>query len=796
MHSRHPGIVAPAIAAARIAIALAAISGAVGMARIHLALSTQRIHVRYVAEASDADRLSVEREFRLASGFEREPGTWSYVPEKRSSDSIRALVSHPLVEDTHHIDRSAFRIVPNTAGLPIVLRASADAGWLPAISALLALVGVAGLWSSRREALTALRLVTVRVPTIVAALTAQPSALTRRVTLASIAAAVAVVLPLSVEGRPDEAMFVHLYEATSILAGDHPYRDFFEWGAPLPAFLSALAQWLFGYRLIGELFVQWALVIAGVVVAFHLGLRQAHSAASVLAVLPLTLFLIARTGHHFSKLFCIPVGIWLAWRYVDQPTTRRCAAMGLFTAVAFLFRHDYALWTGLASLLAIVLVRVIRPELRTGRSLATHCAVAGLTSVATLLPWLCVVSTSEGLPQYVMARAERFAYSRAAGTTNPYAALGQMNPVRQLRPVRLPPPEPGVLSFQWASDVDARRRRELERFYGLRDVTVPGASRPSYSIPNLYDLRLLSLREQIEGDAGFDWSLLDQAKRNLPSTQGVEMWLAQMTMLVPLMLIASGAVEARRAWLRSELATVRGIERLLAGLVLACVNQTLLREWAYFIIVAPTTASLGARFLALPRGPVLARSSYRRTLLARIVGGLGLVIAVTLTALTTYAAAASLQPLFEYSMSEKARHVSLAMQEWLAPDGYGRNTIYLYLRECTTPRDRLLFAGSTPYYAPYFTQRPMAGGHLDWSIGLRADSAREAESLELLKRQSVPFVVGRGADVLAEFRQYPRIREYLSTHFERIEGSDGSLLYDQRRPMVRRFGSDRKPCFR
>jgi hypothetical protein len=58
-----------------------------------------------------------------------------------------------------------------------------------------------------------------------------------------------------------------LWEGASLLFGDDPYRDFFEWGMPAQMAVSAAAQWLVGYRLIGEFAVQWSFIVAAMVIS-------------------------------------------------------------------------------------------------------------------------------------------------------------------------------------------------------------------------------------------------------------------------------------------------------------------------------------------------------------------------------------------------------------------------------------------------------------------------------------------------------------------------------------------------
>ena len=67
------------------------------------------IHVRWDAEVTDAERLRLEAQF-LLRGERREDRTFGYDLLNDSQANIQALVAHPAVEDTHHIDRGNFTL--------------------------------------------------------------------------------------------------------------------------------------------------------------------------------------------------------------------------------------------------------------------------------------------------------------------------------------------------------------------------------------------------------------------------------------------------------------------------------------------------------------------------------------------------------------------------------------------------------------------------------------------------------------------------------------------------------------
>lgn len=102
----------------------------------------QRVNVRWAPSVTDDTRLMLERRFGLREGEPREEPTWSYRLTNRSRTNIAALVNHPLVEDTHDIDRSAFRVQLDRPDLPQWVRALAEREQLDLLAWLSALAGV------------------------------------------------------------------------------------------------------------------------------------------------------------------------------------------------------------------------------------------------------------------------------------------------------------------------------------------------------------------------------------------------------------------------------------------------------------------------------------------------------------------------------------------------------------------------------------------------------------------------------------------------------------------------------
>ena len=86
------------------------------------------IHVRWAPTIDDAVRPQLEQRYRLARPEPRGDRTFGYTLTDRSRDNIRNLVLDPAVEDTHEIDRTAFRVGNTAPRLPYVTPSPGYAG--------------------------------------------------------------------------------------------------------------------------------------------------------------------------------------------------------------------------------------------------------------------------------------------------------------------------------------------------------------------------------------------------------------------------------------------------------------------------------------------------------------------------------------------------------------------------------------------------------------------------------------------------------------------------------------------
>ncbi|MBI4486222.1 MAG: hypothetical protein HY655_09450 [Acidobacteria bacterium] len=643
----------------------------------------------------------------------------------------------------------------------------------------------------------------------------------RAAVMAVVAALAGCVLVLTGSTQLYDTNFQTLWEATELLAGDHPYRDFLEWGLPLQAVVSAVAQILSGHRLIGEFLVQWIFIITGVVISLHLGIQLSRSIPAALVPIGLAVLLLAATPtYHYPKLFFYPLALWLSWRYMERPGVRRGAALGLVTALAFLFRHDHGIYVGLLALVTFGLARAAVPAARTSRAMLADSSAYTAAVAIVLVPWLALVHVNEGVPEYVRSRV--YLYEDWSASDSPYRALLMMNPIRTLIGERWLPPKPAVVSITWNANVDAAKRAELERRHRLRPLPEEpdDTGRRRYEVPNIYDVGLWELRGEMENAdsaEGFEWDRVErlQAPLFVPTRDAAQTWLHQVALLVPLLLLISGASDFLRAYLAEKPVPFDCYRIAAAAAFFTVIEASLFRETSYVMVVIPLIAAVSARFLA--RRPPAARNAYPRIGAAWGATRLGLVaLMLAVTSLATFAytrgtkifepveRSRTVGPLFRelmtvppldaYQPAAAARQYDRQMWDSGVVDK-GR-LLVRYIHDCSRADDRILVTGSTPYHVTYYANRRVAGGHVFWHHGWRSDPVREGRLLELLQNQSVPFAFSTHDPVFADLKRYPRIHEYFRKHYAELDGTRGLVLVDTRRQPTSRFGHLGFPCFR
>ena len=559
---------------------------------------------------------------------------------------------------------------------------------------------------------------------------------------ATVAVLTMAVLAYGVVEQIYDTNFYVLWETTALLAGDHPYRDFYQWGSPLLTAVSTASQWLSGRRLLGEFLVHWIFITTGMVMGFHLAVTMSRSIPASMATTLVAIFiLVSAPTFQFPKIFFYPVAVCVAWWYMERPTTRRAAAVGLVTAIAFLYRHDHGVYIGLASVLAFVLARLANPASRHAGAAVREAAVYTAVTAALIVPWAIVVEMNEGLVDYVRMRAE---WNRTwAPDRVPYLALLNVNPLWWLRNGR----ESERLLAQDAATHWLLQVTLLLPLLALGSAAVTMLRQWRNRQPVSMDTCRVVLAAGLAAIvAGFLFREDGYFVVVLPLTVAFGARLLAPGAALTVHRLATAGV-AVRAW-RASRAAIASV--MFAITVVAAVGYV---EWDLF--AAGELEEIGP--------------TYRKLLASPAIDG--------------YAPAAAA--------------LETTRDRWADADDDERTAVLIrYMHDCTADGDRVLATGSTPYQVGYYVERPVAGGHVQWHHGWRSDPAHEHQLLRLIEGQSMPFAFSTHDPLLADLAKYPRIHAYLMQHYAEIEGSGGRLLVDTRRHPTGSFGALGFPCFR
>jgi hypothetical protein len=148
-------------------------------------------------------------------------------------------------------------------------------------------------------------------------------------------------------GGFDGDHFIYYLGARAVAHGERPLRDFADAGlqGAWPALtyeLPALAQRIGGATLLSEaVFVVGALALALAVLAFTAAQLSGSFTAFLVALA--TLFASVKL-YGYSKVLVFSVAAALFLRYAREPSRARAGQLACWSAVAFLFRHDFLVY--------------------------------------------------------------------------------------------------------------------------------------------------------------------------------------------------------------------------------------------------------------------------------------------------------------------------------------------------------------------------------------------------------------------------------------------------------------------
>jgi hypothetical protein len=237
-------------------------------------------------------------------------------------------------------------------------------------------------------------------------------------------------------GGFDGDHFIYYLGARAVAHGERPLRDFPDAGVmgAWPALsyeLPAIAQRVLGETFFAEaVFTVSLLALALAVTAATAGGLAGRASAFVVTMA--TLFASTKL-YGYSKVLVFAVAAALFVRYVRQPTRARAVQLGVWSAIAFLFRHDYLVY--LAPPVAILILLGTRGW----REALDRLAVYAATVVLLLAGPVFSIHHYVGLDSY-LATARALVEQEANRTTFRWPQFG---------------PEPGGLGAFFSNEGNA-----------------------------------------------------------------------------------------------------------------------------------------------------------------------------------------------------------------------------------------------------------------------------------------------------------------------------------------------------
>jgi hypothetical protein len=301
--------------------------------------------------------------------------------------------------------------------------------------------------------------------------------------------------------------FDHVALAQQLRLGAFPVRDFVDEGMPLTYLVSAAA-----WGLVNAPFLSEAIIVA---VAFALAASLSFRVAALTSrsLTAATLAVVAQIAlyprsYSYPKLLVQAIAITVAWWAVQQLTARRITALAAATALGYYFRHDHAVYLGIATIVLVVVAQWRSGVPVVMRSLALYAVAATMF----VLPHLVYVQWAVGVPTY-LAIARQYVSSEAS--TGPYQLPAPSLAAREGLWLRREVP---LVNVRWTPAVDARSRAVLERRYRMETVEHDEGTTWRYRIrdTSFSNLHALQTDPAVEDTHGFE---------HLQQVGGLRLWL-------------------------------------------------------------------------------------------------------------------------------------------------------------------------------------------------------------------------------------------------------------------------------
>ena len=579
--------------------------------------------------------------------------------------------------------------------------------------------------------------------------------------------------------------FMHVAWGRQLLWGRLPVRDAVSLGMPLQTGLSAVAEWLVGYRLLSEaLIISTAFAVAAVLT--FVVVRRATGRMSMAIGAALLEIAVAPRTYSYPKILVYAAGIVVLWRYIDRPSNRRAVELGIVTVVAFYLRHDHGLYLGLVAVAVIAMCHggAVRAAFQQTMVLATVC-------VLLVAPYFAYVQVYGSVWEYVQDLRE---FSAREHTHNPFVwPSWPITSVRQLARWASADERAATITIRWNANASDETRRQIAGRYGL---TVAGGGPDRYLLHDISkaNARALLSDPAIEDTAGIDRVTGDIRIPGLyvgsvRVLAGLDTAPASAALLffVFLMISAVTAVALMRG--SAPDAPLGSTERVKIAAVLLIaivtfvgfVRDTLDARIAD-AVVGPVVlgAWLSSRWLAASREWGAAR-------LARVAA-----LAVVLLLVTRSVAVAGGVPApgdlrAPYSGLWKQLSTSPPFDSWPAA-GSAKYRVVKYVRECTDPGEPLLVLWFAPEFY-YYADRPFAGRMGAYMNGYYTSDTNQRLNIAALERDRPAVAIMEAGREHTDLASHPSVLAWLAHDYHeigRVPATDGTE--------IRVFGRNDRPA--
>lgn len=633
-------------------------------------------------------------------------------------------------------------------------------------------------------------------------------------------ATLAGIYQVGIASTPTNDDFMHLVIADQILAGDWPFRDFFDLDGPFMHGASAIGRLLFGHRLLSEAVVVGIALAASTYLVFRL--VRSLTGSSVAAVLSAMLLMAAGVrGYSYPKVFVYAVAATLWWAYVKEPTRLKAFALGAWAAAAFYWRVDHGAYIAIGVALAMVSAHGF------SRLATIRLAQAATVSVLAVSPVLILAAATVGLPSYARdgVAIVHAQHTEASAHTVPKWPIRRVSDV-----IRLDGPEEfaPVVGLRWTDESSTEARAAVLTRYRLTPVSDDGTR---VQVVRMWDQAAGAVRALINEPIVADTSGIDRSRSRLPwatfplwqRLRFSHWWLrfrlftgvndqgsageaaAALFYILPVVVIVMAV-----PWLYRHLRPGSTPSRLIGFGLFGVVTAFGLMRSPYEVravddVVIPAIL-FGCCIAALWRAAVASRG------VLRVALGVVAVMSAVLTIKTVAVAgefgsrAAWLtgegRSLSRMKGAWREVHDRLSAEPplmyWNEKPKSAELQLAQFASECLPSSQRLLVL----WFAPeiyYHADRLMAARHLFFDSGYQSLEQEQRLTLEKIQRYAPPLVYATGGLDTYTRTLYPAVVDYVHRDYALVGAiEDNGRRYEvflrKDASVVRRFGEYQWPC--